>query len=75
MDSRYSVRWMRRSGDVVAIEDLNDLELIVARDRLDREDANDPVAAALLDAVRGELHRRKGATDPVESAGEERRAA
>ncbi|HTM58653.1 MAG TPA: hypothetical protein VL123_09585 [Candidatus Udaeobacter sp.] len=73
MDSRYSVRWMRRGGEVVAIEDLDDLELIVARERLDREDGSDPVAAAMLDAVRDELHRRKG-SDPVEIV-TERRAA
>ena len=47
MDSRYSVRWVRRSGETVTIETMSDMELAAARHLLEREDPFDPVAAAL----------------------------
>ena len=74
MDSRYSVRWVRRSGETVTIETMSDMELAAARHLLEREDPVAPVAAALFDAVADELDRRASA--PVsESTLSERRAA
>ena len=37
MESRYSVRWMRRDGGIVPIETMSDVELAAARGCLDRD--------------------------------------
>ena len=58
MESRYSVKWVRHSGQTIRIEDMIDLELLRAQHVLEREDVSDPVAGALLDAISNEVERR-----------------
>ena len=69
MDSRYDVKWVRRSGETIAIESMSDLELAAARHMLEREDPFDPVAATLFDAVAEELERRMQEPAPLEEFG------
>ena len=61
MESRYPVRWEGSGGESRAIERLSDLEIAAALHALEREDASDPVACALLAAVSEESRRRRGA--------------
>ena len=76
MKSRYPVRWRRRSGETVAIEQMSDIELAAARHILEREDAIDPIAALLFDAVTEELRGRSAApATPGEIEHEQRREA
>ena len=60
MDSRYSVRWTSFTGESIRIEDMTNLDLVRAHRTLEREDASDPVADALLDAIADEAGRRTG---------------
>jgi len=69
MESRYSVKWVRRSGESVAIESMSDLELATARHMLEREDPFDPVAASMFDAVAEELNRRMNDPAPIDEFG------
>jgi len=59
VDSRYSVSWERASGERVAIERMEHLELEAALHLLEREVSTDPVADALRDAISQELIRRQ----------------
>ena len=58
MESRYSVKWVRHSGQTIRIEDMTDLEVVRAHHALEREDVSDPVAGPLLDAIAIEAERR-----------------
>ncbi|MBI1798891.1 MAG: hypothetical protein HYR73_04305 [Candidatus Eisenbacteria bacterium] len=62
MDTRYSVVWLRSNGQRVAIERMLDSELKSALRMLEREEASDPIAASLYDAVSEEIEARGVAT-------------
>jgi hypothetical protein len=61
METRYAVRWEGGGAEPLPIERMSDLEIAAALHALEREDASDPVASALLMAVSAEARRRQGA--------------
>lgn len=58
MNSRYAVGWRRSNGSDVKIEQMSDSELLGAWQMLQREDASDPIASALYDAISEEMDQR-----------------
>jgi hypothetical protein len=58
MKSRYAVSWRRSNGAAVTIEQMSDSELIGAWQMLQREDASDPTASTLYDAISEEMDQR-----------------
>jgi hypothetical protein len=59
MNSRYAVCWRRSNGSDVTIEQMSDSELLGAWQMLQREDASDPIASALYDAISEEMDQRQ----------------
>jgi hypothetical protein len=61
MKSRYAISWRRSNGSDVSIEQMSDSELVGAWQMLQREDASDPIASTLYDAISEEMDQRHSA--------------